>query len=156
MSSGFACSFFLQLSAGKRKVTPKSLLFPSFKKIQLWPAEDLLSSLDHLTTLYHLFWFFHSLMLSPPRSPLSDLSSLGPIKPPGRRNSKHWTWVGSPESHKPLQPFLRFIKREKKNHFNEVHFYVPKGQLFLNFHLHCYKIIQYKCISFWAFLNNSC
>lgn len=74
------------------------------------------------------------------RSLLSDLSSQGLVKSPGKDHSKHWTELMSPVSHKLLQTF--FVSLKWRVHWKEVHVFVPKGQWLLNL-LQSYKARQF-------------
>lgn len=92
-------------SAGNTEVKAEPLLWLRFSRAELWPPEDLLCSLAHAKALDHLFPLCSPLLCHPP-SVLSDLSMLGLVNPPGKRDLKGWTEPGSPESHKFLQPFF--------------------------------------------------
>lgn len=92
----------LSLPAGSRKVTAKPFFWLGFCNTRFWPPEELLS-LWHMLRRSIISLF---LILSHTLSVLSDLSSQGLVKLPGRNKSKRWTGPVSPVSHKLLQTFL--------------------------------------------------
>lgn len=92
----------LSLPVGSRKVTAKPFFWLGFCNTRFWPPEELLS-LWHMLRRSIISLF---LILSHTLSLLSDLSSQGLVKLPGRNKSKRWTGPVSPVSHKLLQTFL--------------------------------------------------
>lgn len=112
-SSWFNYAFFLFLTSSHHS---RSLRGAERSKRSLYSGSGLATRSSGLQKNSYSLWhmlrrsiislsLLYSPMLSLPRSLLSDLSSRGLVKLPGKNNSKHWTGPMSPVSHKPLQTF---------------------------------------------------